>query len=204
MNKNIEKSGQSLKSIVDITSSISRIESESDQIGHIIHNIDQIAFQTNLLALNAAVEAARAGEAGQGFAVVANEVRNLAKRAADAAKNTQSLLNGTIERVAQISHAVKEMNANFEGIVESATVIGEKTAAITSASHEQSKGIKQISDAATQIDTVTQQIASSAEETASAAEQLKVQSEEMGDMVSDLKRFVYGATHHQLGKKLNG
>lgn len=202
MKQNIEQSGQSLKAIVDITSSISKIENESGQIGQIIHTIDQIAFQTNLLALNAAVEAARAGDAGQGFAVVADEVRNLAQRAAEAAQSTQSLLNATIERVTQISGAVKNMNTNFEGIVESATVIGEKTAAITTASNEQSKGIKQINDATTQIDAVTQQIASSAEESAAAAEQLNAQSNKMSRMVFDLKRLVYGTNSQETGRKI--
>lgn len=198
MNENIEKSGQSLKAIVEITSRINQIVADSDKIGLIIKTIDQIAFQTNLLALNAAVEAARAGEAGAGFAVVADEVRNLAIRATEAAKSTQELLDGTISSIRQISSSVSDMNHNFEGIVESATVIGEKTAGITMASQEISKGLEQISSATSEIDKVTQQIAANSEESAAASEELSAQAEEMGVMVSQLTRMVYGKKHVQI------
>ena len=115
----------------DLARNMGQIEADSDKTGKIIKTIDEIAFQTNLLALNAAVEAARAGEAGAGFAVVAEEVRNLAMRAAEAAKSTQTLLEGTIKQVKISAAAVRAMSEDFEGIVESATVMGEKTAAIT-------------------------------------------------------------------------
>lgn len=192
MNENIEKSGQSLRAIVEITMKINKIEADSDKIGMIIKNIDQIAFQTNLLALNAAVEAARAGEAGAGFAVVADEVRNLAKRSTEAAKSTQELLNETISRIGEISTAIKSMNQNFEGIVESATIIGEKNDRITRASTELAKGIEQISSAAVEMDTITQRMASNSEESAAAAEQLSAQAQEMGGMALELTRLVYG------------
>lgn len=192
MNENIEKSGQSLRAIVEITLKINKIEADSDKIGMIIKNIDQIAFQTNLLALNAAVEAARAGEAGAGFAVVADEVRNLAKRSTEAAKSTQELLDETISRIGDISTAIKEMNQNFEGIVESATVIGEKNDRITSSSTELAKGIEQISTAVVEMDSVTQQMAGNSEESAAAAEQLSAQAQEMGGMALELTRLVYG------------
>jgi methyl-accepting chemotaxis protein len=195
MNENIEKSGQTLKALVELTQNMSRIEADSDQIGKIIKTIDEIAFQTNLLALNAAVEAARAGEAGAGFAVVADEVRNLALRATEAAKNTQELLDTTIKRILLSTSSLKDMDSNFEGIVESATVIGEKTSAITDASQEQAKGIEQISKAAQEIDKVTQLIATNSEESSAASEQLSAQSEEMKMIVTDLIALVYGKNH---------
>lgn len=192
MNENIEKSGQSLKALVEVTRKMSHIEADSDQIGQIIKTIDQIAFQTNLLALNAAVEAARAGEAGSGFAVVAEEVRNLAMRSTEAAKNTQELLNATIRRITEASNSIKDVNDHFENIIESATVMGEKTAAITKASQEQAEGINQISNATHDIDGVTQQMASNAEESAAASEELSAQAEEMKSFVLSLTEIVNG------------
>jgi len=192
MNQNILNSGQSLKAIVEVTSKINQIVNDSDKIGQIINNIDQIAFQTNLLALNAAVEAARAGEAGAGFAVVADEVRNLAIRATEAARSTQELLDETISRVKQVSTSIGDMNNNFEGIVESATLIGEKTSNITLANSEITKGLEQVAAATVDIDKVTQQIASNSEESAAAAEELSAQAEEMGSIVAELSRLVYG------------
>ncbi len=192
MNENIEKSGQSLKALVEVTRKMSLIEADSDKIGQIIKTIDQIAFQTNLLALNAAVEAARAGEAGSGFAVVAEEVRNLAMRSTEAAKNTQELLDDTIRRISEAANSVKDVNDHFEDIIESATVMGEKTAAITAASKEQSEGINQITKATHDIDTVTQQMASNAEESAAASEELSAQAEEMRTFVQSLTEIVDG------------
>ena len=113
-------------SLLLLTGKMSQIEQDSDQIRQIIKTIDEIAFQTNLLALNAAVEAARAGEVGAGFAVVADEVRSLAIRATEAAQNTQDLLNFTIKRVGESAMAIKEVNMDFEGVIESATIMGEK------------------------------------------------------------------------------
>ena len=192
MNENIKKSGQSLKSLIELTQKMDQIEADGGRIGQIIKTIDEIAFQTNLLALNAAVEAARAGEAGTGFAVVADEVRNLAIRATDAAKNTQELLDGTIQRVSQSASAIKEVNSEFEGIIESATAIGEKTFAITTASSEQSKSIEQVGSAAGQLEQITQQNAANSEESASAAEELSAQAETMQEVIHGLLALVEG------------
>ncbi len=209
MNENIEKSAQSLKSLIDLTRKMAQIEADSGRIGQIIKTIDEIAFQTNLLALNAAVEAARAGEAGAGFAVVADEVRNLAIRATEAAKNTQELLDATIKRVSESADAIKEVNSDFEGIIESATVMGEKTAAITTASSEHSRGIEQVSTAAGRIEQITQQNAATSEESASAAEELSAQAETMQGVVRDLVGLIEGRTvtagpaiHTRSGTKL--
>ncbi len=190
MKENIRKSGASLKSLLELTSKMDRIEADGDKIGQIIKTIDEIAFQTNLLALNAAVEAARAGEAGAGFAVVADEVRNLAIRATDAAKNTQQLLDGTIKRVSESARSIKTMNSDFKAIIESATVMGEKTAAITEASRNQTAGIGQINKAMDEMDKVTQQNAAAAEESASAAEELNAQAEQMQGFVGSLTALV--------------
>jgi methyl-accepting chemotaxis protein len=192
MKDNIIKSEQSLAAIVDVTKQMTQVEADSGQMGKIIKTIDEIAFQTNLLALNAAVEAARAGDAGQGFAVVADEVRNLAQRAAEAAKNTQELLDGTIKRVGQAALAVKGINTNFEGIVESATSMGQKIEAINSATNEQTKGIEQITVAANQIDKVTQRTAATAEESAAASEELNAQADTLRESVVTLAEVVGG------------
>lgn len=194
MKENMEKSGQSLKKLVEITKNMDRIESESDQMGQIIKTIDEIAFQTNLLALNAAVEAARAGEAGAGFSVVAQEVRNLAMRAADAASNTQNLLQGTVQRIVGCAQAIKAMNTDFEAIIESATVMGEKTTAINMASKEQSRGIEQISLAGMEIERVTQQAVASAEEFAAASGELSAQSDKIRNYIEDLSA-IFGKNH---------
>ncbi len=206
MNQNIEKSGQSLKAIVEITTKINQIVSDGDKMGEIIKTIDQIAFQTNLLALNAAVEAARAGESGAGFAVVADEVRNLAIRSTKAAHNTQELLDETISRIGQVAVSIDTMNENFEGIVESATIIGEKTEGITSASIEVAKGLDQIAAATAEMDKITQVIASNSEESAAAAEELSAQAEEMGAVVAELTRLVYGKNYspHKTDSKSMG
>jgi methyl-accepting chemotaxis protein len=186
MNENIEKSGQSLKALVELTRNMSEIETDSGQIGQIIKTIDNIAFQTNLLALNAAVEAARAGEAGAGFAVVAEEVRNLAIRTTNAAKNTQSLLGNIVERVVRATHSIKEINTDFEGIIESATTMGEKTEILTTANREQTEEINQISKAVSQMDSTTRKNADNAKEWASASQEMNTQADRMKHMVAEL------------------
>ncbi len=192
MYKNIEMSGQSLKALIDLTREMFRIEADSGQMSQIIKNIDEIAFQTNLLALNAAIEAARAGEAGIGFAVVADEVRNLAMKAKDAADSTQKLLDTTVKRVSHASLSIKGINDDFEGIIESATSMGEKTFAITEASKKQSLGIEQISSAAGEIDMAAQRVAASSQESAASSEELSAQAAEMKKYVNDLLVLVGG------------
>jgi methyl-accepting chemotaxis protein len=192
MNENIEKSGQSLKSLVELTKSMEEIENDSGNIRAIINTIDAIAFQTNLLALNAAVEAARAGEAGAGFAVVADEVKNLANRAAQAAKDTQELLDKNISRIGESAEELKKVNRDFDNIVTTATGIGDKTTAITTASEEQSRNIDDITKASMGLDQLTQKLANTATNSAAAAEKLADQSEDMEVMVANLMALVYG------------
>jgi methyl-accepting chemotaxis protein len=197
MNENISKSGQSLKALLDLTREMGRIESDSGQMAGIMKVIDEIAFQTNLLALNAAIEAARAGEAGSGFAVVAQEVRRLAMKVADAARDTQELLDATVHRVAGAAGAIKEINADFEDIIESATLMGEKTGAITKASAENAKGLDEIGQAAGEIDLTTQGTAASSEETAASAQELSAQAAEMKTYVAEMMVIVDGRSRNE-------
>ncbi|MDM8535369.1 methyl-accepting chemotaxis protein [Desulfobacterales bacterium HSG17] len=192
MDENIRKSGLSLRGLVELTQKMHKIEADSDKILDIIKSIDEIAFQTNLLALNAAVEAARAGEVGAGFAVVAEEVRNLAKRSKTSADNTRELLDITISRVSEAAESIKSINNDFGDIIESATTMGEKTAAITLAAKEQAAGIEAVSKAASEMETVTQMMASNSEQTAAASEELSAQSEDLKFYVDDLLTIIYG------------
>ncbi|MDM8514922.1 methyl-accepting chemotaxis protein [Desulfobacterales bacterium HSG16] len=192
MNENIAKSGQSLKALIELTTGMSRIEADSGKMGQIIKTIDEIAFQTNLLALNAAIEAARAGEAGAGFSVVADEVRSLALRTTEAASTTQELLDETISRVSMAAASIKDINTDFEGIIESATIMGEKTAAITLASREQVRGIEQINLAAGEIDNVTQHVAASSEQTAASSGDMASQAVKMKCLVEELLAVIHG------------
>lgn len=193
MKQNIEKSGASLQSIVEMTKAMSQIEADEGEMYKIIKTVDEIAFQTNLLALNAAVEAARAGEAGRGFAVVADEVRKLAGRAAEAARSTQQLLDGNIHRVKLAAHGIKGVNDNFEAIVESATVMGEKIDSITKASREVAGSITQITGTATELEQVVHQNAANAEESAAASEEMAAQAAVFDGLVSDMLVLVNGS-----------
>lgn len=193
MNENIEKSGQSLRALVDLSHNMGLIEQDSDKIGQIITTIGSIAFQTNLLALNAAVEAARAGEAGAGFAVVAGEVKNLAMRAAAAANDTQHLLEGTVQRIIQSTAALKNVNNDFEGIIESATGIGDKNTAITRASQGLADQIRQMQEATNSLSNATQRVAASSEESTAASVELSAQADELQTVVSELTMVVHGA-----------
>ncbi len=181
-------------SMNDLIKSINEISIASEKTSKIIKTIDDIAFQTNLLALNAAVEAARAGEAGAGFAVVAEEVRNLARRSAEAARNTAELIEGTVRRVQEGSQIVERTSTDFSKVAVSTEKIGEHVGEIASASHEQAQGIEQITRAAAEMDTVTQQIAATAEESASASEELNAQALRMKGRVGELVTLIRGNT----------
>jgi methyl-accepting chemotaxis protein len=179
-------------SMDDLTGSMKEISKASEETSKIIKTIDEIAFQTNLLALNAAVEAARAGEAGAGFAVVAEEVRNLALRAGEAARNTADMIEGTIKKVKEGSDLVRKTGDEFTQVRENTTKVGELVASIATASGEQAQGIDQVSKAVSEMDSVTQQNAANSEESASASEEMNAQAGHLKGFVGELVALVGG------------
>ncbi|PNO40545.1 HAMP domain-containing protein [Serratia marcescens] len=168
----------------DVVTTMHDIANSSQKIGAITSVIDGIAFQTNILALNAAVEAARAGEQGRDFAVVAGEVRNLASRSAQAAKEIKVLIDESVSRVKHGSVLVENSGATMQDIVRSVTRVTDIMGEIASASDEQSRGIEQVTQAVTQMDQVTQQNAALVEESASAATALEEQAITLADAVA--------------------
>jgi methyl-accepting chemotaxis protein len=172
--------------------SMREITSSSGKISKIIKVIDEIAFQTNILALNAAVEAARAGEAGMGFAVVAGEVRNLAQRSAQAAKDTAALIEESIGKSNEGSTKLQKVTEVIQAITKSATKVKTLVDDVNLGSQEQARGIEQISKAIAQMDRLTQSTAANAEESASASEQMSAQAEALSQIVVQLRSLVGG------------
>lgn len=171
---------------------MAEVSRTSEETAKIIKTIDEIAFQTNLLALNAAVEAARAGEAGAGFAVVAGEVKNLAVRAGEAAKNTAERIEGTVRIVQGGADLVGRTNAIFSEVTKGASKVSELVRELAKASEEQAHGIEQISQATAEMDHVVQRNASTAEESASISEDLRHQADGMRVAVIELVRLIGG------------
>jgi methyl-accepting chemotaxis protein len=178
-----------------------KIRASAEGTAAIIKDINEIAFQTNLLALNAAVEAARAGEAGRGFAVVADEVRNLALRSKEAARKTENLIVESVnlaQHGASLSDGVGESLEEITNAVQSVTAI---VADIASASDEQARGIEQVNKAVAEMDQVTQQNAASTEESASASQELSGQARELSALVARFELGIAvarGARAHEL------
>lgn len=179
--------------MAEMRGAMDAIKTSSGEIAKIVKTIDDIAFQTNILALNAAVEAARAGEAGAGFAVVAEEVRSLAQRSAQAARETAERIEGS---VAKSEHGVRisgKVADSLQNILERARQVDGLIAEIADASGEQTQGVAQINNAVAQMDKVTQTAASTSEESAAAAEELNAQSIELLRVVDALRELVGAA-----------
>ncbi len=176
----------------DLTRTMTDVSQAGEETARIINLIDEIAFQTNLLALNAAVEAARAGQAGAGFAVVAGEVKNLAERAAEAARNTTERIQGTVKMVQEGAELVTRTSDAFSEVTDSAARVGELIRELALASDEQANGIEQISRATVEMDHVVQQNAASAEESASISRNLGNEAGRMRGAVIELIRLIGG------------
>ncbi len=173
--------------VADVVRTMKDINDSSRKIADIIGVIDGIAFQTNILALNAAVEAARAGEQGRGFAVVAGEVRNLASRSAEAAREIKTLIGASVERVETGSALVDKAGQTMSEVVSAIGRVTDIMAEISAASSEQSQGVDQVNEAVTQMDQATQQNAALVEEMAAAASSLNTQAAELVQVVSAFK-----------------
>ncbi|MDD2729004.1 methyl-accepting chemotaxis protein [Malikia sp.] len=172
----------------DVVELMQKINESSNRINDIIGVIDSIAFQTNILALNAAVEAARAGEQGRGFAVVANEVRVLAQRASEAAREIKSLITASVEQVAVGTQKANQAGDAVHGIVDAIMRVTDITTSISHASADQTQGILQVLAAVTQMDDMTQQNAAMVEETAAASRNLQAQADQVAQA---MERFQF-------------
>ncbi len=176
--------------VAAVVNTMGEINASSTKIADIIGVIDGIAFQTNILALNAAVEAARAGEQGRGFAVVAAEVRSLAQRSAQAAKEIKTLIQASVEKVGSGSRLVADAGATMAEIVSSVQRVADIIGEITTATASQSEGIGQVNTSVAQLDQMTQQNAALVEQAAAAAESLSDQASNLSGVVG---RFRLGA-----------
>ncbi len=181
--------------VAQVVDTMHGINASSQKIADIIGVIDSIAFQTNILALNAAVEAARAGEQGRGFAVVATEVRSLAGRSAEAAREIKALISASVERVAQGSALVDRAGATMSEVVGAIRRVTDIVGEISAASHEQSLGVAQVGEAVSQMDQVTQQNAALVEEMAAAASSLQNQAEDLVQVVAVFRLADEGGSH---------
>jgi PAS domain S-box-containing protein len=185
-----EKGGEVVSEAV---AAMAGINEASNRIADIIGVIDEIAFQTNLLALNAAVEAARAGEQGRGFAVVAAEVRTLASRSAEAAKEIKGLIEDSVSRVEHGSKLVGQSGQSLSDIVTAVKKATDIVAEIAAACQEQASGIDQVNKAVTSLDQVTQQNAALVEEAASAAESLSEEAQMLGRLMANYQIAGHGS-----------
>ena len=181
--------------VSQVVSTMDEINGSSKRIADIIGTIDGIAFQTNILALNAAVEAARAGEQGRGFAVVAGEVRSLAQRSAEAAREIKTLIGASVERVATGARLVQDAGATMSEIVASVQRVTDVIGEITAAAGEQSRGIGQVNGAVNSLDQMTAQNAALVEQSAAAAESLRDQAQKLSQAMQVFKLSGSGLGH---------
>ncbi len=187
---------EAYNSMTSLTETMGEISKASGDTAKIVKTIDEIAFQTNLLALNAAVEAARAGEAGSGFAVVAEEVRNLAMRAADAAKTTADLIENTVRKIGHGSDSVHRTNETFREVADNNQKVKGLVNEIALATQEHAQGLDQVSNAIADMSKVVQNNSAAAEENASASEELNAQASNLKIIVQHLVDLV-GETESQ-------
>ena len=173
--------------VQQVVQSMGQITDSSRKIADIIGVIDSIAFQTNILALNAAVEAARAGEQGRGFAVVAGEVRSLAQRSAEAAKEIKQLITTSVDNVQSGSQQVELAGQSMSEIVASVRRVSDLIGEITASSTEQRDGINQVNQAVSNLDQMTQQNAALVEESSAAALSMQEQARRLAEVVSVFK-----------------
>jgi methyl-accepting chemotaxis protein len=173
--------------VTQVVSTMNDIHDSSKRIHDIIGVIDGISFQTNILALNAAVEAARAGEQGRGFSVVASEVRRLAGRSAEAAREISSLIGASVERIETGSLLVTEAGETMTEIVSSVQRVCDIVGAITAAAADQSHGISEVNTAVVQLDQMTQQNATLVDQSAAAAASLREQARHLAELVGRFK-----------------
>ncbi|MGA3226177.1 MAG: methyl-accepting chemotaxis protein [Acidobacteriaceae bacterium] len=179
-----ESAEQGQEVVLSAIAAMSEINTASAKISDIISTINEIAFQTNLLAVNAAVEAARAGEEGRGFAVVATEVRSLAQRSAEAAKEIKGLIQDSLQKVAKGSELVNRSGTTLQGIVASVKRVTDIVGEIAAASAEQSTGVDQVNTAITQMDQVTQSNSARTEQLSATAQSLAGESSRLLELVS--------------------
>ncbi len=170
--------------VAEVVSTMGEINQSSTQIASIVSVIDGIAFQTNILALNAAVEAARAGEAGRGFAVVAAEVRNLAQRSAEAAREIKALIDASVDKVGAGARLVQDAGSTMNEIVASVQRVTDMISEISASASEQNRGIGRMNETVGQLDQMTQQNAALVEQSAAAAESLKDQAQRLAGIVA--------------------
>lgn len=203
MNESGSKVQEGVASMKQMNAVIGEIENASKETAKIIHTIDEIAFQTNILALNAAVEAARAGEAGAGFAVVAEEVRALAIRCAQAASSTASLLENVQSNVTNTVKVNEKTTKSLDEIQQTVGKASKRVDEITVASRQQSEGIDQVNSTIANIDKIVQTHASTAQETAHAAETLAAESNRLREMLADLERIANGGVRESADRGEN-
>ncbi|RIX98832.1 methyl-accepting chemotaxis protein [Aureimonas flava] len=194
-NRNAAKGGEIVGRAVE---AMRAIEESSEKIGRIIGVIDEIAFQTNLLALNAGVEAARAGEAGRGFAVVAQEVRGLAQRSAEAAKEIKTLISASGTQVEAGVELVTASGRSLDDIIAEVGEVSRTVAEIATRTREQATSLKEVQTAADQMDKFTQQNAAMVEEATAAAQSLASETDELARLIGEFKIFSTQGHSHQL------
>lgn len=184
VDKRVSEANQAIRQLED---SMRDVRTSGERIAKIIKIIDEIAFQTNILALNAAVEAARAGESGMGFSVVADEVRNLAQRCADAARETSALIEESVSNSSKGTERLQQVTAVISAITENTSKVKNLVQEVSLAGDDQAKGVEQIARALTHLEGITQRTAASAEQNAAAGEQLQAHARSMHEVVTVLE-----------------